>query len=432
MALSVWQSVARAVLLAAAGTIAALALAMPAAAQEAVQAVDAAMQACRANQFDAFFRLYVQSPEVRERFSAEYLNTVPAGVRSDFISKVEYLARFPLRVQGWQYLTPSLAGEHGEDFVLLRTRRVTQTGWRVDWVNARFDVKTEDGHWVGVPLELHGVPKQLTFTASDDGCWRASSLVWVVKDTPFELGVQRLHCAVQANDYRQELTRMVDALADQHGLEVARELATCVTLLDRIDAAIRRDATLATLRRQIDQSLAALARRQPPAARKALAQDEQRFRRSLLREQYILAEGPKGETELRDELAGRLASRLAQLGRIETARKDVVGEWRNVAGGITIRRQGAGAVEVDASLADPEFLAWTCEFNETMQRARTALSFSDTRRNTVRLALRDGLLYVEQGNASDYCGANGTLSGVYFPQRPAPKTQATLDDAPSL
>ncbi len=431
MVRSAWQAIARAVLLAAAGTIAALAFATPTAALEAAKTVDAAMQACRANPFDAFFRLYVQSPAVRERFSAEYLNTAPAGVRPDFIAKADYLEQFPLRVQGWNYLTPSLTAQIGADFVLLRTRRAN-TAWRVDWVNARFDAAPEDGRWVGVPLELRGVPRQLSFTASDDGCWRARGQVLAPKDTPFELGVQRLHCAIRAEDYRQELKRMVGAIADHpDDLELARELATCVALLNRIDAAIRRDAALATLQRQIDQRLAALVRRQSPAARKALAQDERRFRRSLLREQYLPAEGPVGEAELRDDLASRLASRLAFLDRIDTARKNVVGEWRNLAGGITIRRQSVRTVGVDASLVDPEFFAWSCEFNETMPWARTALSFTDSHGNGTALALRDGLLHVtQQGNGGDYCGANGSLGGVYFPLRPALHVPATLNDVP--
>jgi hypothetical protein len=140
-----------------------------------------------------------------------------------------------------------------------------------------------------------------------------------------------------------------------------------------------------------------------------------------MRDQYLPMDDTAGNRDLRDYLATWLASRLEILDRTEPKRNDFTGVWRKVGGQIDIRRLEDGSFEVDASLVDPDFLAWSCEFDETMPRRGNMLSLTYPGGDSIRLALRDGVLIVEQDDAgSDYCGAGGSLRGVYYPTRPGP------------
>lgn len=381
--------------------------------------IAAAVQACRSNQFDTFLRLYVQSQAVRQAFTANYINTAPAGVRTDFISRSEFLTRFPLAVRGWNYVNQhSLSPTGAPAYVLVYTRPASRTVWRVDWVTARFDNKTGDGKWVGVPVEIRGMPIQLNFTDAHNDCWLATDMILSPKDTPFEPGVQRLRCAVRSDDYRRELARIRRRIpAHPDDMEVGRELAVCVKRLDIIGRTIREDPTLARLRRETDRHLTTLGQWQAPSVRVALAQDEQRFRRSLLQGQYVRADGITDDGDLRGALEAQLRARLNALRQIEPARADFHGKWRNLSGEVDIRRNDDGTYEVEANPVDTDFLGWTCEFKATMRRERNTLSLDAPDSDIVHLKLRDGVLRIDQrdGTGSDFCGAGGSLSGVYFP-----------------
>ena len=386
--------------------------------------VAAALQACRSNAFDSFFRLYVQFPEVRARFTASQIHSASPDASSGFVSGAEFLGRFPLVVHGWNYALAG-ASTHGEAhrYVLARRRHPSRTVWQVDWIAAEFDKTSTDGKWIGVPVELTGMPKRLNFVATDDGCWHLTDEVTAPQDTPFEPGIQILHCSIRADDYRRELRR-IESRLDEHpdDMEIGQDLAACAKLHGLIEAMIWADPELAGLHRDIKRRLSALGTRQSLAARAALALDEQRFRRSLMRDQYLPMDGAAGNRELRDDLAVRLASRLEILDRTEPKRNDFSGAWSNVSGWIDLRHAEDGTYEVDASLVDPDFLAWSCEFDETMPRSGNMLSLTYPLGDSIRLTLRDGILIVEQDDSgSDYCGAGGSLKGAYFPTRPAPK-----------
>lgn len=382
--------------------------------------VAAALQACRSNAFDSFFRLYVQYPEVRARFTANQVHTASPDAASGFVSGAEFLGRFPLVVNGWNFALAGISAPvEAQQYVLARPRHPSRTVWQVDWIAAEFDKTSTDGKWIGVPVKLTGVPMRLDFVATDDGCWHLTDEVTAPQDTPFEPGIQILHCSVRADDYRRELRRIESRLDDHpDDIDIGRDLAACAKLQGLIEATISADPELGGLQRDIKRRLAALGTRQSAVARAALALDEQRFRRSLMRDKYLPMDGSAGRA-LRDDLATWHISRLEILGRTEPRRNDFAGAWHNISGEIDIRRLDDGSYNVDASLVDAEFLAWGCEFDETMPRSGTTLSLTYPRGDSIRLTLRNGILFVEQdGSGSDYCGAGGSLRGAYFPMRP--------------
>ncbi len=389
--------------------------------REEPDAIAAAKQACRLNQFAAFLRLYIQSPEVQERFTTPYVNTAPTGVRPDFISKSEFLEQFPLAVEGWTYRAanrPPLADRPNS--VLLRTERLSASVMRVDWVIARFDVPMDDGRSIGVPVEIRDVPARILFTIGEDHCWRAIASILAPKDTPFPPGIQRLQCGLRGSNYGRELAR-VEKRLDRHpdDLDLALEIAQCMKLQGIVEKTIRDEPNLSRLSRDIENRLATLAKGQTPSARTALARDEQRFRRSLIRDQYVLADGTTGDWDLPGDLESRLQSRLDTLERTEPARADFAGEWRNISGTVEIRLREDGRFDVEANPVDIDFLAWTCAFEEVLRREKDTLSFTSPDGNRVRLMLRGGVLIVEQQDGSETCGAGGSLAGIYFPIRPA-------------
>lgn len=399
---------------------------------ESSDPINAAMQTCRSNAFDQFLRLYVQSKAVRERFTADRVNVVAASnAPSHLMAKADYLDRLPIATHGWNYVVPdSRAPGKTAKYLLIRTGRVAKTVWRVDWASARFDNKPADGKWIGVPVEIRGPSGRLTFVAADDGCWHLSEDVEAPKDTPFKQGVPRLQCTVRADDYRRELARVERTIGDHpEDMDVGRDLAVCAKLADTIERTIRNSPQLSELRHAIDRKLASLARRQTPSARVALAQDEGRARRSIMLEQYVLADGTTEDWDLPGTLEERLRGRLAELALIAPSRQDYVGEWLNASGTLDISRDG-NIYRIDANPVDIDFLAWTCEFDGRMHRMKDGLELDDVEDEAVHARLRGGVLIVEHrptpGGFIGTCGANGSISGTYFPTRPEPKPPAEL------
>ena len=394
--------------------------------------INAATQACRSNAFDQFLRLYAQSQSVRERFTADQVNVVTAGdAPSHFMAKADYLDRLPIVTHGWNYVAPdSRAPGKAAKYLLIKTGHVAKTVWRVDWANAHFDNEPADGKWIGVPVEIRGPSGKLTFVAADDGCWRLTDDVEAPKDTPFKQGVPRLQCTVRADDYRRELARVERTIGDHpEDMDVGRDLAVCAKLADTIEQTIRSSPKLSKLRHAIDRKLASLAERQTPGARAALTQDEGRARRSIMLEQYVLADGTTGDWDMPGNLEERLRGRLEELALITPSRQDYVGEWINASGTLDISRDGM-AYRIDANPVDIDFLAWTCNFEGRMYRTKDGLELDDVEGETVHARLRGGVLIVEHRPTPDgfieTCGANGSISGTYFPTRPEPKPPAEL------
>ena len=170
-------------------------------------------------------------------------------------------------------------------------------------------------------------------------------------------------------------------------------------------------------------------------ARAALAQDEGRARRSIMLEQYVLADGTTKDWDLPGTLEQRFRDRLAELALIAPSRQDYVGEWINASGALDISRDG-NIYRIDANPVDIGFLAWTCEFEGRMHRTKDGLELDDVEGETVHVRMRGGVLIVEHrptpGGFIGTCGANGSISGTYFPTRPKPKPPAGLNSGAPL
>jgi len=395
--------------------------------------INAATQACRFNEFNRFFRLYMQSEVVRERFTADQVNVTAADdTPARFMAKADYLDHLPIAAHGWNYVMPdSLAPGKRAKYLLLRTRPVTKTVWRVDWTNVRFDNEPAGGKWIGVPVEIRGMWGKLTFATTNDGCWRLTDDVEAPKDTPFKPGIPRLQCTVRANDYRRELARVERTIRDHpDDMDAGRDLAVCAKLVDTIARTVRSSPKLNELQHAIDKKLKTLARRQTARARAALTQDEDRSQRSLMREQYVLADGTTGDWDMSDSLEQRLRARLAELALIAPSRQDYVGKWVNASGTLDITRNSI-SFRIDANPVDIDFLAWSCEFEGRLHRTKDGLEPDDVEGETVHARLQGGVLIVEHrptpGGFIRTCGANGSISGTYFPTRPETKPPARLD-----
>ncbi|MFA5120740.1 hypothetical protein [Zavarzinia sp.] len=369
----------------------------------ALPAVAGTAQGCPGEDFATFFRQFVESPAVRDSFTA------PAVDRG---------APFPIAFHGWNFIAAnSPAG--APRYLAVVLRHPTAREWRVEWVAMRYDAEPADGRWIGVPVEALGAPGRLTFTAAEDGCWRLTDDARAVADSPFRPGLQRLPCHVRSDDYAAALAQAATGLPDDPAaLELGWDLASCLRLGQEIERIIRDDPALAALRHAGEAQLAALTVQRPPAWRAALERDEARFRRGLMRDVFILGDGSFGEWDPRPDLSARLEGRLALLSRLDQPRQGVEGRWRNASGTVTVGPAERGRYSVEADAADIDFLGWTCEIAETMVPAGGGLASEVTSGAVIRLRVEGGLLVVEQDGASEFCGAGGTLAGTYFPLGP--------------
>ncbi len=366
-------------------------------------AVAGTAQGCLGEDFTAFFRQFVESPAVRDSFTAPTANRTKP---------------FPIALHGWNFIAPdSPAG--APRYLAVVLRHPTAREWRAEWVAMRYDAEPADGRWIGVPVEALGAPGRLTFAASEDGCWHLTDDARAVADSPFRPGLQRLACHVRADDYAGALAQVAAGLPDDPAsLELGWDLASCLRLGQEIEHIIREDPALAALRRAGEAKLAALTAQRPPAWRAPLERDEARFRRGLMRDLFILGDGSFGEWDPRPDLSARLEGRLALLSRLERPRPGIEGQWRNASGTVTVGPAEGGRYSVEADTADIDFLGWTCEFTETMTPTGDELANDATSGAQIRLRVEGGLLLVEQEGASEFCGAGGTLAGTYFPLGP--------------
>lgn len=382
--------------------------------------LDLAQDMCRPARFDEFFRLFVKSRGIRENCTSNEVSVTSYGQPSYCVSKMAYIDHFPIGIRGWNYIhLDSQSNATAPDYLLVRQGRLSEAVWHIDWIRAAFDPAPSDGRWVGAALETLGAPGRLIFTKAEDGGWRLTASEHPSRDAPFQVGVQRLLCRIRSDDYRREQARVEREIPnDPARLENGQDLAACVKLLDAVEAAIRRDARLAALRRDIDKRLALLAQQQTNAAQIALKEDEIQFRRSLMRDQYLLGDGTTGDWSMVSDLEQRLAGRLEAINRIKPASEDYAGEWINASGTLEIAREG-DSYRLEANLVDIDFLAWTCEVAATLHAATDRLVSKADNGETIQATLRDGILAVthapSNGHSIDSCGAGGSIQGIFFP-----------------
>lgn len=236
-------------------------------------------------------------------------------------------------------------------------------------------------------------------------------------------GSPPVRCRVRSGNYLRELARAKNS----NDTGVVRDLAAYVMLLDRIDAAIRTEPSLRALQRKIDKRLAALGRQQAPDVRAAFEADQQRYRRSLMRDKSFVMGDRQSEAELIDELRRQLRWRLGELERIRPFRKGFTGMWSNVTGDVILRVDGDGRYELIGRTVDPYFLAWTCELDagdRILRQYGTSLFLDLGDGEAVSMKNRNGVIVVEhrlpQHSETPHCGAGGSLGGIYFPVVPIP------------
>ena len=186
-----------------------------------------------------------------------------------------------------------------------------------------------------------------------------------------------------------------------------------------IEATIRADPELAAIRRDTDARLAELLPRYDEAGRAALRADEERFRRSLRRELFILAGSERvDDPDSLFDLREALARRRDWLRRVDPAPDGLEGAWESGAGSVAIRHFQSVDYTVSAGRADTDFLAWTCEYDAVLRLAGRVLEDRPGRRETIRIFRRGGVLVLEHTPPSEgvteFCGARGNLSGAYF------------------
>jgi len=159
-----------------------------------------------------------------------------------------------------------------------------------------------------------------------------------------------------------------------------------------------------------------------PATGKALTEDQRWFVK-VRDEAYA---SPPGNDPPQKELAERLKYRDAFLSSLVLKRRQgFEGDWENLAGGISIKRQPDGSLAFDGSAAHPENGRWVCDVRGAgaVKNNAVVIETVDAEGWTLTLSRKGyGLVLSENppAEAADaasrpYCGLNGALGGVYYP-----------------
>jgi len=159
-----------------------------------------------------------------------------------------------------------------------------------------------------------------------------------------------------------------------------------------------------------------------PATGKALTEDQRWFVK-VRDEAYA---SPPGGDAPQKELADRLKYRDAFMTSLVLKRRQgFEGDWENLAGGISIKRQPDGSLAFDGSAAHPENGRWVCDVRGVGAVKNNALVVETVDAEGWSLTLsRKGyglvLAEIPPAGAADaagrpYCGLNGALGGVYYP-----------------
>ena len=195
----------------------------------------------------------------------------------------------------------------------------------------------------------------------------------------------------------------------------------CTRAFEPVENAICTDRELASLDQRMADRYAQVRRALWPEARSALQQDQRWFlgaRDEWFENRDRWADFP--------DLAARYQGRIEALDAIDTVRRnDPVGVWRTVAGFVEIRRTGSGRLQVSMNAANPTNARWLCDLEfAAREDGATIVTSADLDENVrISLRVRQGVLEVEESRTGTgfggpaYCGANGSLSGLYLRTR---------------
>lgn len=185
--------------------------------------------------------------------------------------------------------------------------------------------------------------------------------------------------------------------------------------------AICADARLGRLDRRLADRYAAVRRALTPAMREALTRDQRWFLGA--RDEWQENSTRGGFRDFPD-LGQRMDGRIAFLDSLETnPATRLAGDWRNAAGQVQIRDTGKGTLSVEINAANPVNARWLCDVRGVGRMVNNAVTIDGGDGWRIRVALRQGVLTVEeqgpsgQGGMRPYCGANGHLGTAYFRTR---------------
>lgn len=371
-------------------------------------------QRCAISPFGDFFDAYLRDPAVRMRHTAPSVRLVSEGDEARVLSREAYARSFPLRMAGRHYETAGPGKASGRRVTISTSYRTgptrpvplpdgtTLSGRRsdVDWAEARFDAEHE-----ALVAEITDTPNRLVFAGGADDCWQLVEDVRGAARSPLRPGPQRLTCRLRGDRFAQ-----FHQDSRRHNRDDA---LGCMVLQSRIEAALAQDAELAALDGAIRQRIERLGADNPVFS-EPLEMEQRRFRRSLMREVDVLVDEEAMTPANRQLLKEQLERHLARVRRIVPGRSDPVGRWWNTTGSFDIVRAGDGYA-AEGSTVDPEYLGWTCEFTGGFRREGGRLWHEAPDGGQIAAQVKDSLLLVEHEGATEYCGSNGSLSGIYFP-----------------
>lgn len=196
----------------------------------------------------------------------------------------------------------------------------------------------------------------------------------------------------------------------------------CAKARTAVEKAICADGALAEQDASIARNFSRARKAFDAATAKALAAD-QRWFVQVRDEAYA---SPPGSDTPQKELADRLKYRDAFLASLVLKRRQgFEGEWENLAGGFSVRKQPDGRLSFDGSAAHPENGRWVCDVRGVGAVKGDALVIEppDADGWTLTLVRKGSRMMLTEnppagtGGAAGppYCGLNGALGGAYFP-----------------
>lgn len=201
----------------------------------------------------------------------------------------------------------------------------------------------------------------------------------------------------------------------------ARRHVDCAGAARAVDAAIAADPWLALLDQAQRLRLAELTPLLGAPSAAELADQQATWRRSLSRELSFHPDGTLDEPDPRGALRGAMEARLVRLMRIQhDLSASIDGRWVGVHGAAVVERAGAGRFRASVSTIDVMGLSWMCEYGGEGETTR--IEWMETNDGAIELQREGAMLRVrmQTRRPSDFCGAAGSLSGLFFRVGDAP------------
>ncbi|CAH0136450.1 hypothetical protein [Roseomonas sp. CECT 9278] len=200
----------------------------------------------------------------------------------------------------------------------------------------------------------------------------------------------------------------------------ARRNVDCAGAARAVDAAIAADPWLAILDQAQRMRLAELMPLLGADGAAELAVQQAAWRRSLSRDLFFHPDGTLDAPDPRGALRGAMEYRLAGLMRIAHDPSGLDGTWRGAQGQAVVEPAGGGRYRVLVSTIDINALAWMCDYDG--EGDGTSFERLETRDGALAMWREGAMLRVRMlaPRPSDFCGAAGSLAGLFFRVGTAP------------